>query len=72
VKHRANPKFWRYYQQLSPEIQKLADENFALLKSNPRHRATISAAPKIRRRHLAVRPAYQKTQTQIELSLHIR
>jgi hypothetical protein len=37
VKHRANPKFWRSYQQLSPELQKLADENFALLKRDPQH-----------------------------------
>jgi hypothetical protein len=25
------------YRQLSPELQKLADENFSILKQNPRH-----------------------------------
>jgi hypothetical protein len=37
VNHRANPTFWHYYQQLSPGIQRLADENFAPRKQNPQH-----------------------------------
>jgi hypothetical protein len=37
VKHRANPKFWQFYAQLPEEIQRLADENYGLLKANPRH-----------------------------------
>jgi hypothetical protein len=37
VKHRANPKFWRFYEQLPQEVRKLADANFALLKRNPHH-----------------------------------
>jgi hypothetical protein len=37
VKHRANPRFWRHYEALPPEIQKLADRCFALLKQNPQH-----------------------------------
>jgi hypothetical protein len=37
VRHRANPKFWRFYRQLPSEIQKLANENFALLKKDARH-----------------------------------
>jgi hypothetical protein len=37
VKHRANPKFWQFYEQLPREIQALADKNFALLKRNPQH-----------------------------------
>ncbi len=37
MRHRANPKFWRFYAELPPEIRKLADENYALLKSNSRH-----------------------------------
>ncbi len=35
--HRANPKFWHFYERLSPEVQKLAKENFDLLKQNPQH-----------------------------------
>lgn len=35
--HRANPKFWHFYAQLPEEIQRLADENYALLKADPRH-----------------------------------
>jgi hypothetical protein len=37
VKNRATPKFWRFYEELPHEIQKLANENYELLKSNPRH-----------------------------------
>jgi hypothetical protein len=37
VRHRANAKFWRFYQQLPADIQKLADKNFALLKQEPQH-----------------------------------
>lgn len=37
MKHSANPRFWRCYRQLPPEIRKLADEKFSLLKANPRH-----------------------------------
>jgi hypothetical protein len=37
VRHRANPKFWQFYDQLPQEIQRLADENYKLLKADPRH-----------------------------------
>jgi len=37
VKHPANPKFWQFYAKLSAEIQRLADENYELLKADPRH-----------------------------------
>jgi hypothetical protein len=37
VNHRASKKFWDFRAQLPEAIQRLADENFALLKSNPRH-----------------------------------
>ena len=37
MRHRANLKFWRFYERLPSEIQKLANENFALLKRNPQH-----------------------------------
>ena len=37
MRHRANAKFWRFYQQLPADIQKLADKNFALLKQEPQH-----------------------------------
>ena len=37
MRHRANPKFWRFYEQLSADIQRLADENYELLKADPRH-----------------------------------
>lgn len=36
MRHRANPKFWKFYEQLPKEIQKIADENYDLLKSDPR------------------------------------
>lgn len=37
MKHFASPEFWFHYRQLPEEIQKLADKNFELLKSDARH-----------------------------------
>jgi len=37
LKHLASPRFWTLYEALPPEIRSLADKNFALLRSNPRH-----------------------------------
>jgi hypothetical protein len=37
MKHRATAKFWKLYDELSPETQSIADKNFALLKANPGH-----------------------------------
>jgi hypothetical protein len=35
MKHFASPDFWYHYRQLPENIQKLADKNFAILKSHP-------------------------------------
>lgn len=35
--HRATPRFWECYSRLPLEVQRLADENFELLKVSPRH-----------------------------------
>jgi hypothetical protein len=37
VKHYASPEFWCRYQNLPEAIRILADKNFVLLKSDPRH-----------------------------------
>jgi hypothetical protein len=37
LSHRASKRFWRNFDQLSPEIQQLARENYELLKENPHH-----------------------------------
>ncbi|MEO6182481.1 MAG: hypothetical protein ABIP71_05185 [Verrucomicrobiota bacterium] len=37
MKHRATTKFWQFKDRLPQEIQKLADENYELLKANARH-----------------------------------
>jgi hypothetical protein len=37
MKHFTHPRFWQHYQQLPPQVQQLADKNFALLKKNPQH-----------------------------------
>lgn len=37
MKHHANPRFWRCYQELPKEVRELADRNYALLKSDPSH-----------------------------------
>lgn len=35
--HRTTERFWQCYENLPREVRKLADKNFRLLKSNPRH-----------------------------------
>ena len=37
MRHFANPAFWEAYQKLPLRIRDLADKNFDLLKSNPKH-----------------------------------
>ena len=35
--HRTTPRFWKRFDSLSEDTQKLARKNFTLLKSNPKH-----------------------------------
>ncbi len=35
--HKAASSFWQAYSSLSVDVQALADKNFSLLKSDPRH-----------------------------------
>lgn len=37
MRHSASKRFWRRLAELPDPIQRLARENFELLKSNPRH-----------------------------------
>ena len=37
MRHRASPRFWVSYRALPPEVQRLADANFELLKADPHH-----------------------------------
>ncbi|HVV77991.1 MAG TPA: hypothetical protein VHD59_00060 [Pseudolabrys sp.] len=37
MRHFASPDFWAAYRKLPEAIRNLADKNFALLKSEPRH-----------------------------------
>jgi hypothetical protein len=37
MKHRASRRFWDCYNTLPTEVQRLADANYALLKSDERH-----------------------------------
>ncbi|WP_082877720.1 hypothetical protein [Methylomonas koyamae] len=37
MKHHASSAFWTSYGQLPAEIQRLADKNFELLKTDPSH-----------------------------------
>ncbi len=37
MKHSAISRFWRLYNALPPEVQRVADRQFKRLKSNPRH-----------------------------------
>ncbi len=37
MKHRATPRFWRCYQDLPADVQRLADTCYTLLRQDPRH-----------------------------------
>ena len=37
MRHFASPDFWAAYQKLPLPLRELADRNYALLKSNPKH-----------------------------------
>jgi len=37
LKHFASSRFWTCYERLPEHVRKLADKNFELLKTNPRH-----------------------------------
>ena len=37
MKHRATRGFWRRYRVLSPEVRRLADAGYVLLKGDARH-----------------------------------
>jgi hypothetical protein len=37
MNHFATSEFWHHYRRLPPEVQRLADKNFDLLKQDPRH-----------------------------------
>jgi hypothetical protein len=37
LKHTASSRFWALYGALPGDVRTLADKNYALLKSNPRH-----------------------------------
>jgi hypothetical protein len=62
VKHFASPEFWTAYRLLPENIRALADKNFDLLKSDPRHPSLqlkkvgryVSARVGLRYRALAV------------------
>ena len=37
MKHYASQKFWECYEKLPDSVRTLADKNYELLKTNPRH-----------------------------------
>jgi hypothetical protein len=37
VRHFATPDFWKAYETLPAQVRRLADSNYQLLKTNPRH-----------------------------------
>jgi hypothetical protein len=37
MKHLASSSFWEAYKRLPEAVRRLADKNYALLKSDPRH-----------------------------------
>jgi hypothetical protein len=39
LNHFTTARFWIHYRQLPPEIQKLADKNFEILRTDPRHKS---------------------------------
>jgi len=37
LSHHASKRFWRNFDELSPELQQLARHSYELLKTNPQH-----------------------------------
>jgi len=37
MNHYASPEFWKRYHSLPIKVKTIADENFSLLKTNPKH-----------------------------------
>ena len=37
MRHRASRKFWQFYRQLPEAIRHVADENYVVLKQDPKH-----------------------------------
>jgi hypothetical protein len=37
MNHFAPPQFWKHYNSLPLQVRNLADKNFQLLKTNPKH-----------------------------------
>jgi hypothetical protein len=37
MRHRATPRFWRYYDNLPEQVRRLADGCFEVLRANPHH-----------------------------------
>jgi len=37
MRHRASGSFWSHYEKLPASVRSVADQKFALLKSNPSH-----------------------------------
>ena len=37
MKHFASPDFWKAYESLPAQVRRVADSNYELLKSDPRH-----------------------------------
>ena len=37
MSHQASKRFWRLFADLEPELQRLARENYELLRTNPQH-----------------------------------
>ena len=37
MKHCASPRFWTLYGALPDDVRRLADKNYQILKSDPRH-----------------------------------
>ena len=35
--HYASPSFWEAYEALPPAVKQIADRNFEMLKTNPKH-----------------------------------
>jgi len=43
LKHPASSRFWALYDALPEEVRAVADRNYLLLKSNPKHLLFISS-----------------------------
>ena len=63
MKHLASSRFWAHYQALPADVRQIADKNFNLLKSDPRH-------PSLHFKRIGVGDHYRALGTEVDNGIY--